>query len=297
MRRRIAVLFAVACIACLLVGMRYDLFTRLAQRLSIGAKTNEYGQLIAYPGKREVPRPASTPRTLVAFTFGQSNSANHGSQKYRAETGSVLNYWNSRYFIAEDPRPYFYVPVTQDYSSVRVLHVRTSVSSVTLTRAIEDQVHSLAPDLPVFDVMTMHDALQGGNGFMLMRLAAQFAGALGGLGLLLAVVGVYGVISYAVNQRIHEIGIRMALGAQRENILGLVMAQGLKLVVIGLAAGLAIALAATRIVANLLVNTAAVDPIAYAVATVLLVSVAALACYIPARRAMRTDPLVALRYE
>ena len=200
-------------------------------------------------------------------------------------------------FIAEDPRPYFYVPLTQEYSSVRVLHVRTSVSSVTLTRAIEDQVHSLAPDLPVFDVMTMHDALQGGNGFMLMRLAAQFAGALGGLGLLLAVVGVYGVISYAVNQRIHEIGIRMALGAQRENILGLVMMQGLKLVVIGLAAGLAIALAATRIVANLLVNTAAVDPIAYAVATVLLVSVAALACYIPARRAMRTDPLVALRYE
>jgi putative ABC transport system permease protein len=130
-----------------------------------------------------------------------------------------------------------------------------------------------------------------------MRLAAQFAGALGGLGLLLAVVGVYGVISYAVNQRIHEIGIRMALGAQRENILGLVMAQGLKLVAIGLAAGLAISLAATRIASNLLVNTAAIDPIAYALATLLLVAVAALACYIPGRRAMRTDPLVALRYE
>jgi putative ABC transport system permease protein len=132
---------------------------------------------------------------------------------------------------------------------------------------------------------------------MLMRLAAQFAGALGGLGLLLAVVGVYGVISYAVNQRIHEIGIRMALGAQRENILGLVMAQGLKLVGIGLVAGLVISLAARKVVANLLVNTAAVDPIAYALATLLLVLVAALACYIPARRAMRTDPLVALRYE
>lgn len=200
-------------------------------------------------------------------------------------------------FIAEDPRPYFYVPLTQDYSSVRVLHVRTSASSAALTRAIEDQVHSLEPDLPVFDIMTMHDALQGGNGFLLMRLAAQFAGALGGLGLLLAVVGVYGVISYAVNQRIHEIGIRMALGAQRENILGLVMAQGLKLVGIGLAAGLVISLAARKVVANLLVNTAAVDPVAYALATLLLFAVAALACYIPARRAMRTDPLVALRYE
>jgi putative ABC transport system permease protein len=89
----------------------------------------------------------------------------------------------------------------------------------------------------------------------------------------------------------------MALGAQRENILGLVMAQGLKLVGIGLGAGLVISLAARRVVANLLVNTAAVDPIAYVLATLLLVSVAALACYIPARRAMRTDPLVALRYE
>jgi len=166
-------------------------------------------------------------------------------------------------FIAEDPSPYFYVPLTQDYSSARVLQVRTSVPPATLTRSIENEVHSLAPDLPVFDVMTMRDALQGGNGLMLMRLAAQFAGALGGLGLLLAVVGVYGVISYVVNQRIHEIGIRMALGAQRKNILALVMTQGLKLVLIGLAAGLAISVAATRIVASLLVNTAGADPISY----------------------------------
>ena len=200
-------------------------------------------------------------------------------------------------FVAEDPRPYFYVPLTQDYSSVRVLHVRTSVPPTTLTRAIEDQVHSIAPDLPVFDVMTMTTSLQGGNGFMLMRLAAQFAGALGVLGLLLAVVGVYGVISYAVNQRIHEIGIRMALGAQRENIFGLVLSHGLKLVLVGLAIGVALSVAASKVVGNLLVNTGALDPVAYAVATSLLVAVAALACYIPARRATRVDPLVALRYE
>ena len=200
-------------------------------------------------------------------------------------------------FVAEDPQPYFYVPLTQDYSSVRVLHVRTSVPPASLTRAIEDQAHSIAPDLPVFDVMAMNDALQGGNGFMLMRLAAQFAGALGVLGLLLAVVGVYGVISYAVNQRIHEIGIRMALGAQRENILGLVLTHGLKLVLIGLTIGVALSVAASRVVGNLLVNTGALDPVAYAVATSLLVAVAALACYIPARRATRVDPLVALRHE
>lgn len=205
---------------------------------------------------------------------------------------------DSKYnFIAEDPKRHFFVPLSQNYSPVRVLQVRSSVPPGTLVRVIEDQIHSIDPNLPLFEVMSMNEALEGGNGFFLLRIAAIFAGGLGALGLLLAVVGVYGVISYAVNQRIHEIGIRMALGAQRENILGLVLSQGLKLVVIGLAVGLAISSAATRIVANLLVNTGAFDPVAYAVATFLLVAVAALACYIPARRAMRVDPLVALRHE
>ncbi|MGH9748272.1 MAG: ABC transporter permease [Candidatus Acidiferrales bacterium] len=200
-------------------------------------------------------------------------------------------------FIGEDSVRHFYVPLSQNYSPVRVLQVRANVAPGILIRAIEDQIHAIDPNLPVFDVMSMNEALQGGNGFFLLRIAAIFAGGLGALGLLLAVVGVYGVISYAVNQRIHEIGIRIALGAQRENILSLVLSQGLKLVLIGLAVGLAISLAVSRIVANLLVNTGAVDAVAYSVAISLLVAVATLACYIPARRAMRVDPLVALRYE
>jgi ABC-type antimicrobial peptide transport system permease subunit len=178
-----------------------------------------------------------------------------------------------------------------------VLHLRTSASSAALTRAIEDQVHSIEPDLPVFDVMTMHDALQGGNGFMLMRLAAQFAGALGGLGLLLAVVGVYGVISYAGNQRIHEIGIRMALGAQRGAILRLVVRDVAGLVLIGAVAGAAIAWGTTRFVQSLLFGLQADDPRTFAVGIGLLIVVAIVACYLPARRAMRVDPLVALRHE
>ena len=145
--------------------------------------------------------------------------------------------------------------------------------------------------------MSMTDSLQGGNGFFLLRIAAIFGGGLGALGLLLAVVGVYGVISYAVSQRIHEVGIRMALGAQRVIPRRLCCSHGLKLVLIGLGVGLAISLAAARVVANLLVNTRAFDPVAYAVATLLLIGVAVIACYIPARRAMRVDPLVALRYE
>ncbi len=131
----------------------------------------------------------------------------------------------------------------------------------------------------------------------MFRLAAIFAGVLGGLGLLLAVSGVYGVVSYGVNQRTHEIGIRMALGAQRQNILHLVILQGLKLVLAGLVLGVAASAGLARILEALLVDTGAFDPLAYGAASLLLVAVAVLACYLPARRAMRADPLVALRYE
>jgi putative ABC transport system permease protein len=205
---------------------------------------------------------------------------------------------DSKYiWIAEDQRTYFYVPLTQDYSTVRVLQVRASVPPALLTRSIEDEVHSLDPNLPVFDVMTMDLAMQGGNGLFLFRVAAVFAGVLGGLGLLLAVSGVYGVVSYGVNQRTHEIGIRMALGAQHQSILRLVIMQGIKLVLAGLVLGIAISAALARVLASLLVDTGTLDPPAYGAASLLLVAVAVLACYLPARRAMRVDPLVALRHE
>jgi macrolide transport system ATP-binding/permease protein len=200
-------------------------------------------------------------------------------------------------FIAETPAPYFYVPLVQDYASVRVLHVRSSLPPASIAHEVEAQVHALDLNLPVFDVMPMTESLEGGNGFFFLRIAAIFAGALGGLSLLLAVVGMYGVISYAVNQRIHEIGVRIALGAQQQNILSMVLGQGLKLVLIGLAIGVALSAALSRFLESLLVNTGALDPIAFASASFLLMAVAALACYIPARRAMRVDPIGALRYE
>jgi predicted permease len=205
---------------------------------------------------------------------------------------------DSKYvWIAEDQRAYFYLPLSQNYSTARVLQVRTSIPPTTLVRPIEEQVRELDSNLPVFDVMTMNEALQGGNGFFFFRLAAEFAGVLGGLGLLLAVTGLYGVVSYGVNERTHEIGIRMALGAQQLKILGMVLAQGLKLVLIGLVVGLALSAGLARLMGDFLVNTSTLDPLAYAGASLLLVVVAALACYLPARRAMRVDPLVALRYE
>jgi putative ABC transport system permease protein len=200
-------------------------------------------------------------------------------------------------FIAEDPAPYFYVPLTQNYTSVRVLHVRSSLPTASIVREVDAQVRALDPNLPVFDIMPMAESLDGGNGFFFLRIAAVFSGALGGLSLLLAVVGMYGVISYAVNQRIRDIGVRIALGARHQNIFAMVLLQGLKLVVIGLAIGVALSVGISRFLAGLLVNTGTLDPLAYASASLILLAVAALACYIPARRAMRVDPIVALRYE
>ena len=200
-------------------------------------------------------------------------------------------------FIAEDPAPYFYVPLTQNYTSVRVLHVRSTLLPAEVVREVEAQARALDANLPVFDVMPMTESLEGGNGFFFLRLAATFAGTLGGLSLLLAVVGMYGVISFSVNERVRDIGVRMALGAQHQNILVMVLRQGMKLVAAGLALGVALSVGLSRFVAGLLVNTGTLDPLAYASASLLLVAVAALACYIPARRATSIDPMQALRTE
>ena len=200
-------------------------------------------------------------------------------------------------WIAESRRSFFYVPLAQEYTGVRVLQVRATVPPATLGLPIESLIRQLDPDLPVFDVITMADALGSGNGYFFFRVAVAFAGVLGAFGLLLAIAGVYGVVSYGVNQRTQEIGIRMALGAQQPGILRLVLAQGLKLVLIGLAVGLALSAGMAKLLADLLVNTSTLDPLAYVVASVVLVAVAALACYFPARRAMRVDPVNALRCE
>jgi putative ABC transport system permease protein len=128
-------------------------------------------------------------------------------------------------------------------------------------------------------------------------LAATLAAALGAIGLILAVVGVYGVVSFAASQRTREIGIRMALGANSRDILNLVWLQGVRLVIAGVAIGAAAAWALTRAIAHLLAEISASDPVTYITVAVLLAAVALLACYIPARRAMCVDPMIALRYE
>jgi putative ABC transport system permease protein len=161
---------------------------------------------------------------------------------------------------------------------------------------IASTIRELAPGLPV-TVTTMDEELQGLNGYMFFRLGAQLSGTMGLLGLALAVVGVYSVVSYAAAQRTHEIGIRMALGAESRDVLKMVLSGSLVMIAIGVAVGLLISLAGARAVASLLVGVSPSDPVTFIGVMLLLLGVALLACLIPAYRATRVDPLIALRYE
>ena len=156
-------------------------------------------------------------------------------------------------------------------------------------------IHKVDPALPVANVMTMDELLSGT--VSPQRFSAALISILAGLALLLAAVGIYGVMSYMVGKRTHEIGIRMALGAQPGNVLRMVIREGMLLASAGIVAGIGGALGLTRLMASLLYGLSATDPATFAAVALLLALVALAACYIPARRAMKVDPMVALRYE
>jgi ABC-type antimicrobial peptide transport system permease subunit len=199
--------------------------------------------------------------------------------------------------VTEDPQPYFYVPLEQTYMSMRTIHVRTSVPPETLALQVESQIHDLASDVPITQVQSMTQSLQGANGFFFFRFGAQLAATMGLLGLILAVVGIYSVVSYAAAQRTQEIGIRMAMGAAPRDILKMVLRQGLGVVGIGLGLGLVVALAGTRVMGSLFIGIKPTDPLTFIVVVLMLTGIALFACWIPAYRATRIDPLAALRYE
>lgn len=194
-------------------------------------------------------------------------------------------------------QPFFYVPLSQQYNPQVTLQVRSVAAPETVAREATEMIHSLEPAMPVFDVQPMTAALDTFNGFLLFQFAAVLAVSLGIVGLILAIVGVYGVIAYAASQRAHEVGIRLALGAQPTQVLKLIFRQGLAIIGAGVVAGVLAAAAMGRLIGNLLFGVRAGDPLTFATATAVLAAVALLACYIPARRTLRVDPMVALRYE
>ncbi|PYX50760.1 MAG: hypothetical protein DMG76_33870 [Acidobacteria bacterium] len=199
--------------------------------------------------------------------------------------------------VVEVPQPHFYLPLSQAYIPLRTFHIRTSVPPESLSTQAQSQVRELAPSLAISEMQTLDQALQGLNGFLFFRLGAQLTGTMGLLGLILAVVGVYSVASYAAVQRTQEIGIRMAIGATPGDILKMVLRQGLGTVGIGLLAGLVAAFAGTRLLGDLFYGVAPNDPVTYAAVAALLLAVVLLACWIPARRATRVSPVIALRFE
>lgn len=198
-------------------------------------------------------------------------------------------------FIGEEPRPYFYLPFTQHYDPNMNLLVRTTGDPMSLLPPVRAVLAELNPDIKPADTRVLSSWI----GFALLpaRFAAALFGTLGALAVVLASVGLYGVMSYTVGQRTREMGIRMALGAQRRDVLRVVVWQGLKLAALGLAFGLVVSFLGTRVLRVLLYDISSTDPLTFVGVSVLLLTVTFFACYIPARRATKVDPIIALRYE
>ena len=200
--------------------------------------------------------------------------------------------------LAEAPRAYFYLPAAQHYRTPMTLLVRSAADPAALASPLQALLRDLDPDLPVYNVKTMETHIRESVlGLMPLRVAAAMAAVQGLLGLLLAVMGLYAVVAYAASQRTHEIGVRMALGARRRDVLRLVVRDGLRLTFAGVAVGLLLALGVGFVLSRVLYGVQAAPALLFAGVTALLIAVAGLACYLPARRAARLDPMVALRYE
>jgi predicted permease len=197
--------------------------------------------------------------------------------------------------LSEAPQPFIYLPVFQDYYPGAIIHARVSGDPLVFAATIEKTVHELNPELPVYDVTTLRSRVQiASTG---ERIAGTFVGLFGLLALVLAGVGIYGVIALTTRQRTHEIGIRIALGAQKRNVFGLVLNQGLRLTLIGIGIGVALAFTLTRFLGSMLFGVTPTDVLTFIAVVILLLIVALAACYVPAHRAAGIDPIVALRHE
>jgi len=197
--------------------------------------------------------------------------------------------------IGEEPQPVVYLPITQDYSPAVTLQVRTTGRPEGVIGTVRGQLQSLDTNMAITNVQTIQEIMR--QGLWAPRMGAGLLTVFGGLALILAAVGVYGVLSYSVSQQTREIGIRMSLGAQQNQVLRLVIGQGIRLAVAGLVLGLLAALGLMRVLSSLLFGVSAHDPITFGGISLVLVSAAILACYIPAKRATKVDPIIALRYE
>ena len=203
---------------------------------------------------------------------------------------------DSKYYsMDEAPRPFFYVPLRQYFSIEPDIYIRTTQPLQTVQTALIREVRGLDPNLAVFEMITLQEQVDRSTSHELVAVA--LVALFGGLALLLASIGLYGVMSYSVSQSARELGLRMALGAGASNVLGLVLSRGLLLTTTGLIIGVALALLLTRLLGNLLYQVSPRDPLAFAAAFAVMALASAAACFLPAWRATRTDPMRALRAE
>jgi putative ABC transport system permease protein len=207
--------------------------------------------------------------------------------------GVVADIRSDGFDVASPPR--VYTPVFQNATYATVIYVRTGLDSATLAESVRRAVQAVDPSVPVFHVRSMDEAVA--KSLAERRFVLQLLGVFASIALLLAAIGIYGVMAYTFSQRTREIGIRMTFGAQRGDILRLALGEGALLVVFGIATGLAGALVLTRFLQSMLFNVETTDPITFSAIALLLGGVALLACFVPALRATRVAPLVALRYE
>jgi putative ABC transport system permease protein len=214
-------------------------------------------------------------------------------QPWRTIVGVVKDV--SQYALDKKPPMQIYVPHEQFPTSLSTIVVRTETEPTAMINAVRREILAVDKDQAVFNVTTLDQLM--GESVLLRRFFMLLLLVFAALALILAAVGIYGVMSYVASQRTHEIGIRMALGAQASDVLKLIIGNGMTLALIGIAVGLAGAFALTRLMAGVLFGVSATDAVTFVTVSVGLVAIALLACYIPARRATKVDPLVALRYE
>ena len=197
--------------------------------------------------------------------------------------------------LGEAPQAAFYRPLLRDYSTNATLVARVAGDPQATLAALRHEVQTLDPTLPLYNVETLTHHMS--VPLFPARMAAAVLGSFGVLALILAAIGIYGVMSYVVAGRTREIGVRMALGAERGDVLRLIVGQGMMLALVGLAIGLIIAFVVARLLTSLLYGISSADPLTFIIIALLLASVALLACFVPAQRATKVDPMVALRYE
>ena len=242
------------------------------------AQNNVFTQMAAYPIGR---------RLLL--------QAGNGAESRQAVEVVGLVRTGKYRTLSEEPRPFLYRPILQNYHSRFTMVVRAAGDPHSLLPVVRREIQALDPTVVPFDLATMKEYMA----FPLFpaRTTGVLLAAFGFLALVLSVAGLYGVMAYAVSQRKHEIGVRMALGAAQADVMKLVIGQGMALTLIGIGIGLVGAFAATRALASLLYGIASTDFPTFATVSLVLAGVALLACYLPARRATNVDPMVALRYE